>query len=249
MSNHASTTVVITGPKEDRDRLKELVAGRTPFDLNKVIPKPATLQFPAGARVPLSGDLVIEWSFMHWGTKSEPCDSLLVAYKGDELMYRMCTAWPEPLPVFEKLKEMFPSLTTNVRVDNEIYPPFSYTAECGMWAAEMIKYLIELQGLSGQSIETPPRPAGEDVKPATIESAKPLLKQSSGLIPRQKRQSIETPPSHRREDVKPATIEMAREFLKRSSGSVPKQSTPPAAPPANSGQDASGMNNEGTTQK
>ena len=100
MPNYARTTVVITGPKEDRDRLKQLVEGETPCDLNKVIPRPATLQFPAGGRVPLSGALAIEWSFINWGTKWNTCDCLLLSYKGEKLKYRISTAWSEPLPVF-----------------------------------------------------------------------------------------------------------------------------------------------------
>jgi len=144
---------------------------------------------------------------------------------------------------------MFPSLTINVRVDNEIDPPFSYTVECGMWAATMIRYLLELQGLSRQSIETPPRHPDEDVKPETIESPKQPLKKASGLIPRQKRQSIETPPSPAKKEVKYGTIEDARQFMKRPSVSDPKQSTPPATPPTHSGQDAPGMNDTGTAQK
>jgi len=75
MPNYARTTVVITGPKEDRDRLKQLVEGETPCDL-------------------------IEWSFINWGTKWNTCDCLLLSYKGEKLKYRISTAWSEPLPVF-----------------------------------------------------------------------------------------------------------------------------------------------------
>ena len=50
MPNYARTTVIITGPKEDRDRLKRLVEGETLFDLNKVIPMPESLNVTRGGR-------------------------------------------------------------------------------------------------------------------------------------------------------------------------------------------------------
>ena len=163
-------------------------------------------------------------------------------------MYRMSTAWSDPRPVFEKLKEMFPSLTIKVYVYNEVDPPYSYTAGSEVWTAER-KRLEELVEQIRQCIGTPPSQPREDVKPATIESANQFVKESSVSVPRQKRQSIETPPSPARKDVKYATIEDARQFMKRTSVSVPEESTPPAAPQPNAGQNAPGMNNEGTTQK
>ena len=49
MPNHARTRIVITGPLDQRTAVKNLLKGEdNPFDLNRVIPMPATLDVESG---------------------------------------------------------------------------------------------------------------------------------------------------------------------------------------------------------
>jgi hypothetical protein len=230
------SSVTITGPQEDRDRLKRLVEGETPFDLNKVIPMPDSLNtglvirwpqalalvefrdaghsdlltkmlkwtwvtkakiqseaqladalerqdeqrraqakhsgipMEPGDELPLveHGSVVLqnmeqygvptweEWRQRYWGTTSKTYDCTLISASKESLKYKFYTRWNEPQPVFEKLKEMFPSLTIKIVVSGQVPQAFSYIAKPGMWDAEVPKLqtLMDMMLTFGESPPT-----------------------------------------------------------------------------------------------
>ena len=87
-----------------------------------------------------------EWRLRQWGTKWNTCDCTIISAGKECLKYKFYTGPSRPQPVFEKLKEMFPSLTIKVVVSGQVPRAYSYIVKPGMWDAEQqeIKKLMDV---------------------------------------------------------------------------------------------------------
>ena len=138
MPNHVENDLVIRGPKKDVAAFLEAVRGERedhngktvviPLDHNKVIPYPQHYA-DADAKAEVArkkGNWDVkdgynqggyEWCLSNWGTKWGFYDfsELDVSKSGTSAKVSFSTAWSPAFPLFQKMSEMFPSLTFTVR--------------------------------------------------------------------------------------------------------------------------------------
>ena len=114
MPNHCETDLYISGPKEEIDRMFELVGldnkEDPKFDFSKIIPFPDHMQ---------NG---YEWCVANWGTKWNAYDVLFRNYD-NHIIVTFQTPWRPPIPVLLRLHVLFPLLTFNVEY-------FEHGVEC-----------------------------------------------------------------------------------------------------------------------
>jgi hypothetical protein len=61
-----------------------------------------------------------DWAYENWGTKWNACDVYLKKHKDQKaLTYKFSTAWSPPMPVYEKMRKAFPSLTFYIKCRDE----------------------------------------------------------------------------------------------------------------------------------
>jgi hypothetical protein len=98
------------------------------------------------------------WSVHHWGTKWNACHPEII--EGDAaagyVEIRFDTAWGPPMPVFQKLIELFPQLTLN----------FDWIDECEtvIWSLESPAQ--EADQTDELPLETPSQPSEDPLQPA-----------------------------------------------------------------------------------
>lgn len=135
MPNHVDNDLIITGPKKDRDALRERASGdHDALDANKFIPYPEKFRVLDEARREAEmkaerGEITreeawavkdgynsggYEWCIENWGTKWGFYD-VEEKHTSDKLFYNFFSAWSPPTPVIRKMSEEFPKLTFSLR--------------------------------------------------------------------------------------------------------------------------------------
>lgn len=117
MADMIDNRIEVNGDEEEIKKFIKLMGDD--FDFNRIIPIPEEI---INAPYPMpkeeSERLIKEygfdngkqWAEANWGTKWLPID--VVIEKGDDwVSYEFQTPWVPPEPVYDKLMEMFPSLS------------------------------------------------------------------------------------------------------------------------------------------
>jgi hypothetical protein len=112
MPNDVTSTVTVTGPADAVDAFKRahIRAGRGGnafFDFETVIPMPTVCAE------------LDEWSRKNWGTKWNSYDGEEVRSEPGKYVFRFCTAWSFPDPIFHALARLYPSLVFDVATYEE----------------------------------------------------------------------------------------------------------------------------------
>lgn len=134
MPNYTTNILRVHGELKEIDRLREFVEGRyQAFDFDKIIPMPKELDIeeidPADAELMQKRAYNLEkygfsswydWRKKHWGTKwnCRECDEKWLMKFGDACI-KFKTAWCPPIPIINKLRELFPNLQIFCRYNNE----------------------------------------------------------------------------------------------------------------------------------
>jgi hypothetical protein len=111
MPNYCENFVEFVGsPVRIRD-LKELITSdENIFDFNRIIPQP-------------KNQITNDWNIENWGTKWDARDVEITEDQPDTYALMFYTAWSEPLPIYQKLAELFPDIS----ITGQYYEP-------GMWS-------------------------------------------------------------------------------------------------------------------
>jgi hypothetical protein len=72
------------------------------FDFRIIVPSP-------DGKIPEA-----EWAREHWGTSTNGFDGKILSDEPGHFVYKFLTKWTAPVPVIEKLGELFPRLTIDV---------------------------------------------------------------------------------------------------------------------------------------
>lgn len=116
MPNHVENDLRVTGDKEELKRFKEFAKGKYPWNedkekellsCNKFIPAPEDA-------IKDYNKVGYNWCIENWGTKWGFYEVELQE-EDDELFYTFSSAWSPAIPVIEKMGEMFPELTFDLR--------------------------------------------------------------------------------------------------------------------------------------
>jgi hypothetical protein len=101
MPNYCENFVEFIGsPARIRD-LKELITSdENIFDFNRVVPMP-------------KDQITNDWNIENWGTKWNAVDVVITEDQPDIYALMFYTAWSEPLPIYQKLAELFPDIRMN----------------------------------------------------------------------------------------------------------------------------------------
>ena len=108
MPNWCHNCMKITGAAEELVRFKQVCFHEGEFDFAAIIPIPPEAEVAEEA-----ADAVGELFYAavpYWGTKWNACDFRSIKDDPDCLEFNFDTAWSPPVPVFEKIGEMFPHL-------------------------------------------------------------------------------------------------------------------------------------------
>ena len=133
MPNWCDNAVMIKGSSEDVLRIKDLMNdGPNPFSFNKLAPVPEALRNQsAPLREPeqkIKHNIAkygakdwYDWCINNWGTKWDSSETVpTVDFTEDDesqLGYSFQTAWAPPIPVYDKLAEMFPNINIFINYD------------------------------------------------------------------------------------------------------------------------------------
>ena len=106
MPNWCHNSMNITGSIDDIARFKQTCIGvvfegeQAQLDFNKITPMPAGM--PSAT--------ALDWASEHWGTKWNATHSGSMRDEDGHYDCGFDTAWSPPVPIWEKLGEMFPAL-------------------------------------------------------------------------------------------------------------------------------------------
>jgi hypothetical protein len=100
--------MTITGAAEEIARFKQTCIDEHGLDFNALIPMPAEVD--NDEHVPGSFPDWYVWSCQHWGTKWNACRFHVEINEATCFKCTFDTAFAPPIPVFEKLGKMFPTL-------------------------------------------------------------------------------------------------------------------------------------------
>lgn len=95
MPNHCTNTLTITGDPKTIEKLTEIN-----FEFEKILSEPKDL----------SGDDLLDWRTIHWGTKWNAFDIVVLAKGVKGLHVRFTTAWSPPVGVLRTLLHDYPDL-------------------------------------------------------------------------------------------------------------------------------------------
>jgi hypothetical protein len=128
MPNWSYTNCTLTGPEADIEAFKKACLFEVPepgdhgpdnngIDFQRIIPMPDEVRDSAkGVEQPalwwtgeVEKPLWYTWSCDNWGTKWPPRQSDYWVEDGQHMLYTI-TAWAPPIPVFEKIVAMFPTI-------------------------------------------------------------------------------------------------------------------------------------------
>lgn len=118
MADMIDNRIEVSGDEEEIKKFIKLMGDD--FDFNRIIPMPEVFSNCSSYPIPKEEserlikeygfDKGREWADANWGTKWLPSD--VVMEKGDDwVSYEFQTPWVPPEPVYDKLMEMFPSLS------------------------------------------------------------------------------------------------------------------------------------------
>ncbi len=111
MPNYCENFVEFIGSPARIIDLKELInSDENIFDFNRVVPMP-------------KDQITNDWNIENWGTKWNAFDVEITEDQPDTYELMFYTAWSEPLPIYQKLAELFP--------DIQIYGQYF---ESGFWS-------------------------------------------------------------------------------------------------------------------
>lgn len=128
MPNWCDNVVMIKGDPEVIKTVKQTLqeAGNV-FSFNKISECPPAL---LNASAPNRSEQSIEfntkkygakdwydWCNSNWGTKWNSSDAHITVDHDDQIAYSFQTAWAPPIPVYEKLAEMFPNTNIFINYD------------------------------------------------------------------------------------------------------------------------------------
>ena len=128
MPNWCSNVVMIKGDPQAIKTVKAMLEEKgNVFSLNKVREcPPALLNASAPNRSEQSAAFNTskygakdwyDWCNNNWGTKWNTADTHITMDDEDQVAYSFETAWAPPLPVYEKLAEMFPNINIFINYD------------------------------------------------------------------------------------------------------------------------------------
>jgi hypothetical protein len=110
MPNWCDNYMKITGAAEEIARFKQTCIIDGELDFNAIIPMPANVQHN-NATGEDGLPVWYKWSCDHWGTNWNACDFGGQDKEDGSFECVFSTAWASPVPVWEKMGEMFPALT------------------------------------------------------------------------------------------------------------------------------------------
>jgi len=102
--------VKITGAADEIIRFKQTCIINDCLDFNTIIPMPAAVQDSKDAVGETGRPVWDEWSCANWGTKWNAHAFCLGKDETNHLECSFETAWSPPVPIWEKMGEMFPTL-------------------------------------------------------------------------------------------------------------------------------------------
>lgn len=135
MPNWCDNVVMIKGEKQEVIKVKELLQNEgNVFSFQKISPCPEALLHTTAPAVYHNEPQKVEfnrkkygaadwydWKNANWGTKWDASDAILSSELGNDSEYQVAysfqTAWAPPIPVYEKLAEMFPNTNIFVNFD------------------------------------------------------------------------------------------------------------------------------------
>jgi hypothetical protein len=107
MPNWCSNDIEISGNKQELDRLAAFLAtGEQDFDFEVIAKTP-------------EGDGWYEWRIENWGTKWNPENSTVDRTSDTTMTAWFDTAWSPPIPIIQKLSELFPTLEIMIEFEEE----------------------------------------------------------------------------------------------------------------------------------
>lgn len=106
MPNWTFNIIKLEGSKEDIQSIKDIILsvdedGTKFFDFNKVIPMPEEYN---------EGDKWYDWRVENWGTKWNSDQTQIFNDTPTKLGLSFNTAWAHPVPVLNKLNQLFPNV-------------------------------------------------------------------------------------------------------------------------------------------
>jgi hypothetical protein len=103
MPNWCGNTLVIRGPKEDRDTFVNGIPisnENKPFNfIEHYVPLPDDI-----------GDGWYDWAIENWGTKWGDCEMSVLHHNDKETALGFSTAWGPPIPAIITISQLFPTL-------------------------------------------------------------------------------------------------------------------------------------------
>lgn len=107
MSNWVFNKMYVYGEKQKLKEFKDYVAAKdkSVISFEKMIPRPNDTSSWAKGNVPGW----YKWGLENWGTKWDAWDTELTI-ENDHLFYQFITAWSAPIPIYDKLIDMFTEL-------------------------------------------------------------------------------------------------------------------------------------------
>ena len=147
MPNWVHNYLKATGAAEEIARFKQTCIRDGEIDFNTLIPRPAGIgdDDPSG----ITGN---NWACENWGTKWNACYSSF-GDEDDGFVYRFSTAWSVPVPVFEKLGEMFPALEFELS-GSEMLNDMAYEGSIEKGRVELRKVPLIHEVTDGKTGET-----------------------------------------------------------------------------------------------
>jgi len=118
MPNWCNNNLYISGDEGEIERLVELVkhkrkidedVGCNVFDFQNIVPYDETYK----------EDGWYDWNIKNWGTKWNSNASQVIRPRYGQVEFSFDTAWSPPVPVFAKLKKMFPRLEMEIDWEEE----------------------------------------------------------------------------------------------------------------------------------
>lgn len=122
MPNWVTQNVTVKGDKQKLEKFKkDHFNNEGQFDFETIIPMPNTVfRGPVGQkeREEHGTNNWYDWSIENWGTKWNAFRTDMCMSRED-LILNFDTAWSVPIPIYDKLAEMYPDLEFHVFFDEE----------------------------------------------------------------------------------------------------------------------------------
>ena len=136
-------TLSTNNPKQFTKLIQGIVGdSEQPLDFNRIIPMPKELEDSESPNKKNPDELKqkygftdwYEWRVFNWGTKWNARDVELTLESPTCVSFRFSTAWSPPIPVIEKLTELYPFANITYQYDTED----GYIGELGYEDGEVI---------------------------------------------------------------------------------------------------------------